>query len=326
MEPKRLNKFISDSGFCSRRDADKLIEQGRVTVNGKLAEAGTKITAKDKVRIDDELLQVRDEAPVFLVFNKPAGIATTTDPNVKNNMIRALNYPASLSPIGYLDREAEGLIFLSNDTELARKMTRADTKFEKEYVVTVDKIIAADFLNKLSEAGAPSRGEARKRSTVTKEGTSRFRIVLEPGQNHHIKRICEDLGYQVVHLQRVRIHTITAAKLRTGYWRILTDPEIEALKSILTMRAGKAKAARQEAEEMYEEGLPSRPRQTGRSTGRPSRTSAPARGSKVTKSTTKTAGASGRKSGTRNGSAPDRNRTPKGEGSNGRAPKRTVKK
>ncbi|WP_347156887.1 pseudouridine synthase [Pontibacter chitinilyticus] len=226
---KRLNKFISDAGFCSRREADKLIEEERVTVNGKLPAPGTKVTAKDKVRIDDQLLQVREEEPVFLVFNKPANMSANADPGVRDNVVRAINYPASILPIGHLEREAEGLLFLSNNSELVRKMTRADNRYEKEYIVTVDKLLAPDFIQKLSSGGAEEAGEAKKKNHISKEGSARFRIILQPGTNHNIRRMCESLGYRVVHLERVRINNITLAKLATGFWRQLTAQEVEEL-------------------------------------------------------------------------------------------------
>ncbi|WP_051359776.1 pseudouridine synthase [Adhaeribacter aquaticus] len=240
MEPKRLNKYISDSGFCSRREADKLIEQGRVTVNGKLPEPGTQITDKDKVRIDDQTLTVRHEPTVFLLFNKPIGIATTTNLTVRNNIIQALNYPAALLPIGFLDREAEGLMFLSNDTELVNRMTKGDNKFEKEYLVTVDKFITPDFLTKISEGSFPTAGASRAKNFVKKEGTNRFRIVLEPGTNHHLKKLVEDSGYRVVHLNRVRVADFTPGNLAIGMWRVMTEAEVQSLKSILS---GKIKTA-----------------------------------------------------------------------------------
>jgi len=237
MEPKRLNKLISDSGFCSRREADKLIEQGRVSVNGKIPGPGMKVTAKDKVRIDDQTLTIRHEEPVFLLFNKPTGIATTTDLSVKNNIIRALNYPASILPIGFLDREAEGLMFLSNDTELVRKMTKFDTKFEKEYVVTVDKMITPEFIARIGETGTFGYSPAQKKNFAVKEGPNKFRIVLEPNTNHHVKKLCEDLGYKVTRLQRTRLANFTPAKLTIGLWRVLNEAEVNNLKSIVNGKA-----------------------------------------------------------------------------------------
>ena len=314
MEPKRLNKFISDAGFCSRREADQLIAHERVTVNGKLPEAGTKVTAKDKVRIDGQILQVREEAPVFLVFNKPAGIATTTDRSVRNNIISALNYPAALQPIGFLDRESEGLLFLSNDTELARKMTKADNKYEKEYVVTVDKMLTPEFLAKVSENAPPTPGGSRKKSAVTKEGPHRFRIVLEPGTYHNIKRRSEDLGFKVLHLQRVRIAAITPAKLSVGMWRTLTNAEVESIKSVVSGRRGTAAAAREE-EGFYGEEFPAR-RNVPRSrthAGRPERPAASGRpaGSKPAGGR-KTPGAAGPGASQKRSTGPARTPAPKG--------------
>ena len=253
MEPKRLNKLISDSGFCSRREADKLIEQGRVTVNGKIPEAGIKVKATDKVRIDDQTLAIRHEDTVFLLFNKPAGIATTTDLAVKNNIIQALNYPATLLPIGFLDRDAEGLMLLSNDTELVRKITKADTKFEKEYVVTVNKMITPEFLSRISEAGIYDYQPDRKKNFVSKEGPNRFRIVLEPNTNHHIKKLCEDLGYKVVHLLRTKLGHFTPAKLAVGFWRVLTVAEVDELKSLITNKGSRSRAATSHSEELYDD-------------------------------------------------------------------------
>ncbi|WP_276496361.1 pseudouridine synthase [Pontibacter litorisediminis] len=232
MEPKRLNKFISDSGFCSRREADRLIEEERVTVNGKQPEPGMKVTPKDKVRIDDQLLNVREEEAVFLLLNKPSGMSATADMGVRDNVVRAINYPASLQPIGQLDREAEGVLFLSNDGDLVRKLTKADNKYEKEYVVTVDKLISPEFIAKLIGGGETESGEKLQKTFIAKEGSTRFRIILKPNTNHNIKRMCEDLGYKVVHLERVRIETFTLTKLPTGHWRKLSPADVEALASI----------------------------------------------------------------------------------------------
>ncbi|MBC5774838.1 pseudouridine synthase [Pontibacter sp. KCTC 32443] len=237
MEPKRLNKFISDTGFCSRRDADRLIEEERVTVNGKLPAPGTMVTAKDKVRIDDQILRVREELPVFLVFNKPSGMSAKSDPSVRDNVVRAINYPATLEPIGYLDRDSEGVMFLSNDTELVRRMTKSDNRYEKEFIVTVDKIISQDFIAKLIGGGENEKGEKLQKTFISKEGSTRFRIVLTPGSNHNIKMLCENLGYKVVHLQRIRIENFSLVKLPTGHWRALTAGEVEGLRSIATGKA-----------------------------------------------------------------------------------------
>jgi 23S rRNA pseudouridine2604 synthase len=236
MEPKRLNKFISDSGFCSRREADRLIEEGRVTVNGKEPEAGTKVTPKDKVRIDDQILNVRDEAPVYLVLNKPSSMSATADMGVRDNVVRAINHPASLQPVGKLDREDEGILFLSNDSDFVRKLSKLDSKLEKELIVTVNKPFSSEFISKLSEACASFEDGTPKKAVVKKESTTRFRIVLEPGMNHSLKKTCEALGYKVTFMQRVRVQNITLTKLQKGHWRTLTGQEIENLKQLATSR------------------------------------------------------------------------------------------
>lgn len=244
MEPKRLNKFISDSGFCSRREADRLIEEERVTVNGKLPAPGVMVTAKDKVRIDDQILRVREELPVFLVVNKPAGMSAKSDPEIRDNVVKAINYPASLEPAGYMERGHEGVVILSNDTELVRKITRFDNRFEKEYIVTVDKIITPEFIAKLIGGGENEKGEKLQKTFISKEGSTRFRIVLTPGTNHNLKMLCENLGYKIVHLQRIRIDNITLAKLPGGNWRTLTQTEVENLRSIATGKAGREEVSR----------------------------------------------------------------------------------
>lgn len=242
MESKRLNKFISDAGFCSRREADTLIEEGRVTVNGKLPDPGLKVTAKDKVRIDDQLLRVREEETVFLLFNKPAGMSATADMGVRDNVIRAINFPASLQPIGHLDREAEGILFLSNDAELVRKISRADNRYEKEYLVTVDKLINQEFLNKLGSSPDDKPETKTVRPFAVKETSTRFRIILKPDTNHNLKQLCQNLGYKVVHLQRVRIDNFKLTKLPVGHWRVLNVAEIQSLTSVAN-KGGKSIAA-----------------------------------------------------------------------------------
>jgi 23S rRNA pseudouridine2604 synthase len=295
MEAKRLNKFISDTGCCSRREADTLLEQGRVTVNGKVPEAGTKVTAQDKVRIDGEILRIRHEEPVFLLFNKPSGIATTTDLSVRNNIIQALNYPASLLPIGFLDRDAEGLLLLSNDTEWVRKMTKSDNRFEKEYFVTVDKLISPDFLAKVSEGGIPDPGEERKKNFVTRLGTNRFRIVLEPGTNHHVKRVVEGLGYKIVHLQRTRLGDFTAGKLQVGMWRALTATEVTSLKSEVSQKARKNYGTARLDEDFPDESSSTRGTRPAKPAGQATNGAKSTFGSKGTKSSPRGTSTSGQK-------------------------------
>ncbi len=232
MEPIRLNKFISDTGTCSRREADKLIEQGRVTVNGKIPEVGAKVTAKDKIKIDGRLLDVDAVEPVYIALNKPAGIETTTDLSQRDNIIRFVNYPERIFPIGRLDKDSEGLIFLTNDGDIVNKILRAGNKHEKEYIVTVDKPITPEFISKMG-SGVSILGVNTKKCFVAQEGPNKFRIILTQGMNRQIRRMCEALGYEVQTLQRIRIMNITLAKLPLGQWRNLTDAEVQELQSMV---------------------------------------------------------------------------------------------
>jgi len=233
MEPIRLNKFISDTGTCSRREADKLIEQGRVTVNGKIPEVGTKVTVHDKIRIDGQTLELNREAPVYIALNKPAGITTTTDLSQRDNIIRFVNYPERIFPIGRLDKDSEGLIFLTNDGDIVNKILRAGNRHEKEYLVTVDKTITPDFINKMS-TGVGILGVQTKKCFVAQEGPNRFRIILTQGMNRQIRRMCEALGYEALTLQRIRVMNITLAKLPLGQWRNLTEEEIRIIQSMVS--------------------------------------------------------------------------------------------
>ncbi|MFD2515409.1 23S rRNA pseudouridine(2604) synthase RluF [Pontibacter locisalis] len=232
MEPIRLNKFISDSGFCSRREADKMIEQGRVTVNGKRPEVGAKVTARDKVRVDGNLLEVNAVEPVYLLLNKPPGIETTTDTSQRDNIISFTNYPERIFPVGRLDKDSEGLIILTNDGDIVNKILRAGNKHEKEYVVTVDKPINQDFVDRMSN-GVSILGVNTRKCKVTQEGANRFRITLTQGMNRQIRRMCEALGYEVQTLQRTRIMHLSLSKIPLGQWRNMTDPEVAELQRLI---------------------------------------------------------------------------------------------
>lgn len=225
MEPIRLNKFISDSGYCSRREADKMIELGRVTVNGKRPEVGTRVTARDKVRVDGNLLEVDAVEPVYLLLNKPPGIETTTDTSQKDNIISFTNYPERIFPVGRLDKDSEGLIILTNNGDIVNKILRAGNNHEKEYVVTVDKPITPSFVEKMS-SGVPILGVNTRKCFVAQEGPTKFRIILTQGMNRQIRRMCEALGYEVQTLQRVRIMHLSLAKIPLGQWRNMTDAEV----------------------------------------------------------------------------------------------------
>jgi 23S rRNA pseudouridine2604 synthase len=232
MEPIRLNKFISETGYCSRREADKLIEQGRVLVNGKRPEVGAKVTAKDKVMVDGNRLELDAVEPVYLLLNKPAGIETTTDLSQRDNIIRFVNYPERLFPIGRLDKDSEGLIILTNDGDIVNKILRAGNKHEKEYVVTVDRPINQDFVQKMSN-GVAILGVNTKKCFVAQEAPTRFRIVLTQGMNRQIRRMCEALGYEVKTLQRVRIMHLSLNKIPLGQWRNMTETEVAELQRLV---------------------------------------------------------------------------------------------
>ncbi|WP_018478639.1 23S rRNA pseudouridine(2604) synthase RluF [Pontibacter roseus] len=228
----RLNKFISDAGICSRREADKLIEQGRVLVNSKLPDVGARVTGKDKIQVDGKTLQWNQVEPVYLALNKPVGIETTTDLSQRDNIIRFVNYPERIFPIGRLDKDSEGLIFLTNNGDIVNKILRAGNKHEKEYIVTVDKPITPDFIERMGN-GVSILGVNTRKCFVEQEGPTKFRIILTQGMNRQIRRMCEALGYEVQTLQRIRIMNITLAKLPLGQWRALTETEIATLHSMV---------------------------------------------------------------------------------------------
>ncbi|MCF2497716.1 23S rRNA pseudouridine(2604) synthase RluF [Dyadobacter chenhuakuii] len=223
----RINKYISETGFCSRREADKLVEQGRVMLNGRTAVLGDKASAEDEVKIDGKPLKVR-KASVYIAFNKPVGITCTTERDVKGNIIDYIRHPERIFPIGRLDKPSEGLIFLTSDGDIVNKILRAGNNHEKEYVVTVDKQITPEFVAKMS-AGVPVLGTITKKCYVKKEGSHVFTIILTQGLNRQIRRMCEYLGYHVTKLKRVRIMNVTLDNLPTGKWRNLTAEELQTI-------------------------------------------------------------------------------------------------
>jgi 23S rRNA pseudouridine2604 synthase len=228
---KRLNKFISETGFCSRREADKLIEQGRVTLNGQKPEVGTKVLEGDEVLIDGKPLNSR-KAPIYIAFNKPVGITCTTERHIKGNIIDYIKHAERIFPIGRLDKPSEGLIFLTSDGDIVNKILRAGNNHEKEYLVTVDKPISRDFIRKMAN-GVPILNTVTKTCKVNQENRQRFRITLTQGLNRQIRRMCEVLGYHVTRLKRVRIMNITLEGLNSGQWRYLTPLEIDQINSLV---------------------------------------------------------------------------------------------
>ena len=232
MKVTRINKYLSEVGYCSRRAADKLIEQGRVTINGEVPLMGTKILEGDKVCVDGKVVNKSEEAAVYIALNKPTGIVCTTDTRVeKDNIIDYLNYPKRIFPIGRLDKASEGLILLTNDGDIVNKILRARNNHEKEYIVHVNKKIDADFVNKMSQ-GIPILDSITRPCKVKKIGDYRFKIILTQGLNRQIRRMCEYLGYHVVRLKRIRIMNIHL-DLKVGEHRDLSKSELKELNRLI---------------------------------------------------------------------------------------------
>ena len=228
---KRLNKFIGETGFCSRREADKYIEEGRVTINGVVPELGTKVGPDDEVRIDGKLIREKREKPIYLAFNKPVGIECTTNLEVRNNIVDYINYPTRIFPIGRLDKASEGLIFMTNDGDIVNKILRARNNHEKEYTVTVNKLITDRFIERMSN-GVPILDTVTRKCKVEKISSTTFKIILTQGLNRQIRRMCEYLGYEVTALKRIRIINISL-DVPVGRYRDLTDAEIKELNALI---------------------------------------------------------------------------------------------
>ena len=224
---KSLNKYISETGFCSRREADNYIHHGRVTINDTIAIKGNRVNPEDVVEIDGEPIKKKDKT-VYIAFNKPVGITCTTDLKDKSNIISFINYKSRIFPIGRLDKPSEGLIFLTNDGDIVNKILRAGNNHEKEYIVTVDKPITGDFIHKMSN-GVKILDTVTKKCFVKQEGKNRFRIILTQGLNRQIRRMCAALGYGVGTLRRTRIMHINLSSLPSGKWRYFTPDEIKMM-------------------------------------------------------------------------------------------------
>ena len=227
----RLNKFISDTGFCSRREADKFIENGQVTVNGAVAPVGLKVSEQDQVLIDGKPLKAKPKR-VYLAYNKPVGITCTTERHIQGNIIDAVRYPERIFPIGRLDKPSDGLIFLTNDGDIVNKILRAGNAHEKEYVVTVNRPITERFIQQMSR-GVPILDTITLPCTVQQRSKQSFTIILTQGLNRQIRRMCEYLGYEVQSLKRTRIMHIRVAGLKPGQWRLLEPIEIRMLEQQL---------------------------------------------------------------------------------------------
>ena len=228
----RLNKYLSDAGVCSRREADRLVEEGKVRVDGEIAVMGMQIRPGQKVVCDGKPVGEK-EKPVFLIVNKPRGIVcTTSDKDHAENIVEFLNYPQRIYPVGRLDKDSEGLLLMTNEGELVNRILRARYGHEKEYLVTVDKPIDSEFVRKMS-AGVKILDTVTRPCEVEKTGKTSFRIILTQGLNRQIRRMCEALGYQVQTLKRVRMLNITLDGLKTGEYREVTAAERQKLEDIL---------------------------------------------------------------------------------------------
>jgi len=229
IEKIRLNKFISDSGVCSRREADKYIEQGHVFVNGRRANVGDQVSVRDKVLLNGNPIEAKiGNDFVFIAFNKPVGIISTTEIGVKDSIIDYIGYHERIFPIGRLDKESQGLIFLTNNGDIVNKILRAGNKHEKEYLVTVNKPVTDEFILKMGN-GVPILGEMTKKCKVVKESVYSFRITLIQGLNRQIRRMCEFFNYEVVKLERIRIMNIALKGLPIGEWRQLEPTEMDQI-------------------------------------------------------------------------------------------------
>lgn len=236
-----LNKFISSTGICSRREAEKLIVGGRVTINGQPTKLGNRVVEGDDVRIDGKPLKSKPKIR-YIALNKPIGIVCTTDSKEQKNIIKYINYPERLFPIGRLDKPSEGLIFLTNDGDIVNKILRAGNHHEKEYRVTVDRIITDDFIKKMAN-GIPILGTVTQDCIVKKLSNYVFKIILTQGLNRQIRRMCEYLGYEVTKLQRTRIMNVSLSGLLYGEWRELTYEEIKTINELILKSSKTAEAS-----------------------------------------------------------------------------------
>lgn len=227
----RLNKFLSEAGVCSRREADRLIESGRVFVDGKRAETGMKVSSAQEIKVGKKVVSKGNEM-VLLAVNKPVGIVCTEEKREKKNIIRFLNYPTRITYIGRLDKDSEGLLLMTNNGDIINKMMRAGNRHEKEYKVTVDKPITPEFLEKMG-AGVPILDTVTRPCKIRQIGKYKFDIILTQGLNRQIRRMCEYFGYKVSRLERIRVMNITLGNLKPGEYRKVTEKELEELYELI---------------------------------------------------------------------------------------------
>lgn len=229
----RINKYLSEKGICSRREADKLIAQGRVEINGETALIGSKVSEGDLVKLDKKIVSPEKEKRIYMALNKPVGITCTTDRSIPGHIVDFINYPERIFHVGRLDKESEGLILMTNDGDIVNKILRASNNHEKEYIVTVDKPVSDDFLSKMS-SGVPILDTVTKPCKVERKGKYVFRIILTQGLNRQIRRMCAHFGYNVLKLKRIRIMNIKLGDLTVGSWRYLTKSELKGINILIS--------------------------------------------------------------------------------------------
>jgi 23S rRNA pseudouridine2604 synthase len=234
----RINKFISESGLCSRREADRFIERGVVFINERKANIGDQVKMGDSVRVNGNKLEpLQGEDIIIIALNKPVGVTSTTEENVRDNIVQFVNHSKRIFPIGRLDKESQGLIFLTNNGDMVNKILRAGNNHQKEYVVTVNKPLTQSVITAMAN-GVPMLGVTTKKCKVVQEAVNTFRIILTQGLNRQIRRMCEHFGYDVIKLERVRIMNIDLKGLPVGDWRDLTEREIKVIYSLLEESSG----------------------------------------------------------------------------------------
>jgi 23S rRNA pseudouridine2604 synthase len=226
-----LNKFISDTGICSRRAAEKLILEGRVKINGQPTQLGNRVKPGDVVTLDGKPLKSTPKL-LYLAFNKPPGITCTTETHIPGNIISYINHPQRLFPIGRLDKESEGLIFLTNDGNIVNKILRAGNNHQKEYIVTVNKPISPEFIKRMA-GGVPILDTVTQKCRVRQLSKTTFNIILTQGLNRQIRRMCEYLGYEVQKLVRIRIMNVSLGNLKKGEWRYLDETEMQEIQNLV---------------------------------------------------------------------------------------------
>ena len=237
MEDRRINKYLADSGFCSRREADRLVEQGKVRINGQPARIGDRVQPSDHVVVGNRAIRSQSDK-VYVAAYKPVGIVSTADPGEPMNIVDFINYPARIYPIGRLDKDSEGLILLTSDGDIVNRILRAAGRHEKEYEVTVDRPVTDEFIARMAK-GVPVLGRMTLPCRARKTGPRSFRIILVQGLNRQIRRMCEYLGFGVTGLKRLRVMNVHLGGMRPGQWRLLSDSELSALKKALDQNNGK---------------------------------------------------------------------------------------